>query len=189
MGETPPNGKGITTQEWVRDILNFLIKLVEANDKRYEERYQAQKEAITKAEVAQAGYNIGHNNLLADNRKQADEFSRKFEGLTTKDETTLRIAAITDRINVIDKAHIELVSQVTNHLQMPIHPGAHSQLDSIRASVKELQDTQLKVIGAQSQKTETKIDTRWIAAFVVTLFFSLAGFLIAIFNLLRSLVK
>jgi hypothetical protein len=192
VGE-PPDGKGVSVQEWIRDILKylskqiddnlaFLTKLIDANDSRYTERWKAQEQAILKQEAAQAGYNVAHNGLLADNRKQSEEFTRKFETVLSVSEATSRLSAITDRIVSIEKSHLETSQLLNQHFQLPIHPGALSRMDALEKEVQVLRESQSKNVGKEETNTVNRAQSNWTVERIIVVCIFVADVLLKIFK-------
>ena len=176
MTDIPPNGKGITTQEWVRDILAWLVRIIDANDVRYTERWKAQEQAITKQESAQSQYNIQHNGLLADNRKQSEEINRRFETVVTVRDLDTRLSALSDRLTKLENT---VDSHGTLFSQIPINTNRLSRLEEIQQ-----QET-----GATKVRSETKSDTRWNFQQVVTILFGIVGIIFGIIGIIERLPK
>jgi hypothetical protein len=149
----------ISVEQWVRDILKDLRDLVESNDKRYEQRWVSQERAIEKQSEAQNQYNLSHNNLLADNRKQSDAFSAQI---------------------------VVLTQQLSAHKEIPIHPGAQSQLDSMRQELKEVKEKQMRLDERGIEKRENTNDNRWTFQTAVSLIFSLLAATISLIVLVKN---
>lgn len=175
-----PDGKGLTIAEWVRDILKFLIDridaglahiddIIRANDKRYEERWKAQQEAILKAESSQAQYNIAHNNLLADNRKQADEIGRRFETVMTIKESDLRLDPLARRLAVLEQEWNTLSQETNSHLQLPLHAGSLARFEAIDRELAQIREQLSKRSGKDEVIGEQRGQTNWSTSLTVTI--------------------
>lgn len=155
----------VSIQEWVRDNIDFLTKLMESNDQRYVERWKAQEQAILKQEAAQAQYNIAHNGLLADNRRQSEDFNLKIE---------------------------KLAQEINTHFQLPIHPGAQVQIELLAKQVQQIQEFQLRMSERQAERKEIGAvkteSSRWTIQIFISVFFSSLAALISIVLLILKLL-
>jgi hypothetical protein len=75
-----------TTRELLAEI-KALRAIVDERHERYRERFEAQKEAILKAESAQKDYNIQHNDLSRTMKEQ-------YQTMLPRSEATLKWEAI-----------------------------------------------------------------------------------------------
>jgi hypothetical protein len=149
----------ISIEQWARDLFKQLDERIESNDKRYEQRWQSQERAIEKQENGQLQYNQMHNGLLADNRKQSEGFTAQI---------------------------VILTQQLSSHKEIPIHPGAQVQLDTIKLEIKELKEKQTRLDERNTGERETKIDTRWTIQTILSLLFSVLAATVSLIVLIRN---
>lgn len=73
--DSPSNWNPETLKEYFDQRISAIYEKIESYDRRYQEKFEAQNTAVTKAETAQSTYNQGHNDLI-----------RKMESMVTTSE-------------------------------------------------------------------------------------------------------
>jgi len=135
-----------TLKELVEKEIIALQRIVEGNDRRYEQKFNSQEQAVGKAEAAQSQYNIGHNDLL-----------RKMEGNITKTEYDAGLKATDEKIQNLRvndekrmdrmEADLRILRESKSNIE---GRGSDDVLKSLAVDIRSLRDSRGTSEGVDS---------------------------------------